>query len=183
MASQTTITITHQNEVTADLKTAFQPTSERPKRAAELLRNQLERMASGLSMGTISMRVDDGDGVAATGTISFSSLANNDTITVGGVTFTAKTSGAAGASQFNLGASDSAAATNAAAAINAHTSLTDVVTASASSNVITVSCVRKGLIGNYIGIAISAHGSVSGALLTGGTNSANPTTVSYSYGV
>jgi hypothetical protein len=105
----------------------------------------------------------------ATGTITFSSLANNDTITVAGVVLTAKTSGATGA-QFNLGADDTAAAANAVTLINSIASLSGIVTATSNLAVITVTAAVPGTVGNGLGLAISAHGSVSGALLTTGSD-------------
>jgi phage tail sheath gpL-like len=113
--------------------------------------------------------------VQATGTITFSSIANNDTITIGGVVFTAKTSGASGAVQFNIGGSDTNAAANAAVVINAHTTVGKLVTATSAAAVITLTAVYPGIEGNQIPIAISAHGSVSAATLASGTDGTTST--------
>src|SRR5581483_7470396 len=105
-------------------------------------------------------------GVQASGTVTFSSLAANDTVTVNGVVFTAKTSGATGNNQFNLGANDTAAAVNFAAIINASNApnkILNVVTASPAGAVTTITMTEAGQIGNLGTLAISAHGSVSGA--------------------
>ena len=101
--------------------------------------------------------------VSSTGTITFSSIANGDTITVNGTVFTCETSGATG-NQFNVGTSDTVAAANAAAAINASAtgSVTANVVATSAGAVITITSIVPGTIGNNIAIAISAHGSVSG---------------------
>lgn len=182
----TTIQITHDKTSAIDLKNRFQTTqATQPRFAAVAIENMMAELALGNRMGTMIHTIDDGDGVAANGTITFSSIANNDTITVCGVVFTCKTSGASGAAQFNIGAStDTSAAVNAAAKINAHTTLTYMVTAAAASGVITITCVRKGLIGNFLTTAISAHGSVSGSgLLTSGTDSANSVSKTHKYGV
>lgn len=110
-------------------------------------------------------------GVQATGTFTFSSIADADTLTVAGVTYTAKTSGAALATEFNIGGSDANAAINFAAAVNANAnSYTQVIATVTASAVVTISSYEVGLIGNNIGIANSAHAVVSGALLTGGTD-------------
>lgn len=76
---------------------------------------------------------------------------NNETCTINGVTFTAKTSGATG-NQFNIGASASATADNFAAAINASATagISGVVTASSLSGVVTVSAITPGVFGNYL---------------------------------
>ena len=101
--------------------------------------------------------------VSATGTITLSAMIATDTITVNGTVFTCMASGASG-NQFNVGLSDTATATNAAAAINASAtaSVTNNVVATSSGAVITITSVDPGTVGNNIPIAISAHGSVSG---------------------
>lgn len=112
-------------------------------------------------------------GTPGSGTITFSSFANNDTVTINGVVFTAKTSGASGANQFNLGSTDTTAAANLAAAINSATApakILGVVYATSAAAVITVTATEPGAITNLYTLAISAHGSVSGALLTGGAD-------------
>lgn len=135
------------------------------------LASYIEAVAGGIHTGRFSVVTT---AVQATGTVTFSSLANNDTVTVNGRIYTAKTSGATGLQQFNLGADDTAAAVNFAAAVNADTStkITDVVTATSALGVTTITCVVPGNIGNACSLAISAHGSVSGANLTGGTEDA-----------
>lgn len=130
------------------------------------LKDYFKRITSGIRPGVVQTKVN---AVRASGTITFSSLANNDTITVAGLVLTAKTSGATG-DQFNLGADDTAAAANAAAAINANAATDGLVVASSALGVVTVTALVPGELGNLVGLAISAHGSVSGALLTGGTN-------------
>lgn len=135
----------------------------------------VHRIQTGMSWGTIRVTPN---AVAATGTITFSSIANNDTVTVNGRVYTAKTSGATGAQQFNIGGSDAQAALNLQAKINADTStlVLGVVTASSSSSGVTkITCVIPGNIGNLCTLAISAHGSVSGANLTGGSEGTSGT--------
>lgn len=109
--------------------------------------------------------------VQATGTVTFSSFVADDTVTINGVTFTGKAS-PSGTNQWAIGASDNACATNFAAKINASSlaGISGVVTASASSNVVTLTAVQPGLTGNAVTLAISAHGSVSAARMSGGTD-------------
>lgn len=115
------------------------------------------------------------NGAVATNAVTFSSLANNDTVTVNGVTYTAKTSGASGVQQFNLGGSDTAAATNFAAVLNGSAGqppakIFGVVTASSAAAVVTINAIEPGAVGNLYTLAISAHGSVTGANFAGGTD-------------
>lgn len=144
---------------------------------------KLETLIGQLGLGVFSSNLKVVPNlVAATGTVTFSSLANNDTVTVNARIYTAKTSGAAGLQQFNLGANDTAAAVNFAAIVNADTStqIKGVVTASPAAAVTTITAVVPGNTGNACTLAISAHGSVSGANLTAGTEG---TTATYVHGL
>jgi len=83
-----------------------------------------------------------------TATITSTGAASNDeTHTIANVTFTAKTSGATG-NQWNLSGTVATQATNIAAAINASTNLTGVVTATSSAGVVTLTAAVPGEIGN-----------------------------------
>lgn len=110
-------------------------------------------------------------GVQASGTITFSSIAAADTVTINGVIFTG-TNGTPSGNQFKTGVTDTASATSLAAAINASTTgnIASTVTATSALGVTTVTMAESGLIGNLGTLAISAHGSVSGANMAGGTN-------------
>jgi hypothetical protein len=107
--------------------------------------------------------------------VTFSSLANNDTVTVNGRVYTAKTSGATGLQQFNLGASDTAAAANFATVLNADTStaVEEVVMGVATGATITLYSMVPGNIGLQLTASISAHGTVATANFTGGTEGTN----------
>lgn len=110
----------------------------------------------------------------ATGTLTASSIANNDTCTVNGITFTGKSSSPSAdpnLGQFLCAVSNNADATALAAAINAHpsTKVRGVVTAKASSAVVTVAAVAPGTGGNAITITGGqASISASGATLANG---------------
>lgn len=183
MASQTTITITHDKEATVDLKNQYQVgMSGQPRFAARALQRLFATLEIGQRMGTVVHVIDDGDAVAASGTITLSSFVAADTFTIGTQTFTSSAA-PAGANQFLSTGGDTVVAAAAVVKINAHASLLGVVTATSALGVITVTSAVKGLIGNQIGIAISAHGSVSAAKLASGTASANSVSQSYAFGV
>lgn len=130
-------------------------------------------------------------------TILIASMVAADTVTINSVVFTC-TASPTGSDrrQFALGTSDSGTAANLLMAIgncanlfpasldgmtvtrsSATLTLTYLgsLTASASahatvtSTIVLITCLIPGTIGNVVALAISAHGSVSGALLTGGT--------------
>jgi phage tail sheath gpL-like len=114
--------------------------------------------------------------VAATGTVTIAAMVATDTVTTNGTAFTAVVSGAT-ANQFNIGGSDTITATNLAASINASvtTTIKGVVSATALATVVTLTAVVPGNVGNANTLAISAHGSVSAARMTGGTEGVTAT--------
>lgn len=119
-----------------------------------------------------------GAGVRATGTLTFgSNPANNDTVTLNGLTITFKTSGATG-NQVNLGSTGTETAANLMQFLLASTDpLLTVASYSRVGTVITITYGTVGTGGNAYTLAISATNPViSGGTLTGG---AAPSTVGY----
>lgn len=110
-------------------------------------------------------------GVSATGTVTLSASANADTVTINGVVFT-EVASAPTNNQFVHGGTDTITAANLAAAINSSTTATiaNNISATSAAAVVTVLSREMGTLGNLQTLAISAHGSVSGANLTGGTD-------------
>lgn len=112
------------------------------------------------------------DLVFATGTVTLVSVANNDTVTINGVVWTAKTSGPTG-NQWLVGVSNTADAAALVVAINASAAagITGVVTATSALGVVTLAAAQAGLIGNAITLASSSNTTlaVSAARLAGGT--------------
>jgi hypothetical protein len=107
-------------------------------------------------------------GTSATGLITLSSFVANDTVTVAGLVLTGKASPTTSV-QFKIGASDTATAANLAACINANTTLIPLVSAKASNATVLVTSIATGTIGNFLTLAISAHGSVSASTFGTGT--------------
>lgn len=112
----------------------------------------------------------------ATGTITAATAIAGNTCSINGVTFTAK-AGASGVgfpNGFSIDTSDTATATDLTTQINAHLSLSGVVTATSTAGVVTVRAVTAGTAGN----AITLTGTVtvlaaSGATLANGAAVAN----------
>lgn len=105
---------------------------------------------------------------SATCTIVNASVAQNDTVVVGGVTFTARTTGATGA-QFNIGATATATALNLCAAVNAHATASKLVRATNVAGVVTFAAQIPGTAGNFIPLTKTGTGfTLSGAVLAGG---------------
>lgn len=127
----------------------------------------------GVGMGARSASIKVyNSGVQASGTVTFSSIAAADTVTVNGVVFTASAS-PSGAQQFLVTGGDTLAAAALTVKLNAATApnkVVNVISATSASAIITITCTESGQIGNLCTLAISAHGSVSGAALSGGTD-------------
>jgi hypothetical protein len=116
-------------------------------------------------------------GVKATGTLTFAAAVNTDTFVVNGVTFNIKTSPVAGVlTDVAVGASNNAMATLAAAAINAYFGATDgSVTASAATNVVTITASASGTGPNSYTTVGGAHITAGAATLANGTADAGIT--------
>lgn len=120
--------------------------------------------------------------VKASGSITLASVADSDTLTIGGVAFTAQDADP-GANEFLQTGSDTADAAAAAAAINASTTagIAGCVTASSSGAVLTITAVVPGKIGNAITLATSNGTRLA---ITGGASrlaSGAETSVSFTY--
>lgn len=108
----------------------------------------------------------------AKGTVTLSSADASDNVTIGATTFVG-TAGAVtpGAATYSIDTGNNQAATSLAAQINAHAVASTVVTASASSAVVTLRAVASGTAGNSIvltstdgtDLAVSGSGTLSGA--------------------
>lgn len=124
-----------------------------------------------------------GAAVAADGEITFSGVgADGDTVTIGGLVYTLKTTPAV-ARDVDIGGTATATAANLVAAITAGagsgtaygagTTAHPDVTASSAAGVVTVTALTPGTTGNSITLAKSGTDiAVSGATLTGGTGTA-----------
>ena len=115
------------------------------------------------------------EAVAASGSVTFrlTGPVANDTVTINGVTFTGKASGASG-NEWNVSTTPATNATRLAAAINASVSvdIADVITATASGDSVLLVADTKGADGNDITLAKSAtNTNVSGSTFTGGIDS------------
>lgn len=151
-----------------------------PKEAVVELRNWCDRVLAGNESASIDAQTDPEDPVAASMTYTLASVVADEAVTIGGVVLTAKASPSGEAQWASGGADDTADAVTLAAAINKHSTLSKIVTASAAAAVVTVTCKVKGFIGNFItttetGTTITA----SAATLTGGTGGATSTAKTY----
>ena len=107
-----------------------------------------DQIASGMLTSSVDVNVAAADPVAASVTATLTSCAT-DTITILGVTLTG-TSTPTTEAHFETDGSDTQDAAALAAAINAHTTLKTLVYATSAAAVVTIKCLVKGIIGNYL---------------------------------
>lgn len=102
-----------------------------------------------------------------------------------GFTFTHSITGSApSAVQFQVGASDTLTAVNLAAAINANTAMSHLVTATSAAAIVTVSSYYPGPVGNYITLAVTGGITRSAATLASGAVASSYSTLNtYNLGV
>lgn len=113
-------------------------------------------IACGAKPGSsVSVAVSSADPVAASATATCASVADADTITIAGTVLTAKTS-PSGSAQWARGVSNTADAAALAACINAHTTVSQYVSATSSGAVVTITANVKGPIGNLITLVSSS---------------------------
>lgn len=108
-------------------------------------------------------------GVYATIGATFASVVNTNTMVIGGITITAVT-GTPTSVQFKVGGTDTVTAANAAATINALTTLNKMVFATSSGAVLTINSLYPGTIGNLITTTATGGTITVAAVLAGGTD-------------
>ena len=118
-------------------------------------------------------------GVADYNTITLSSFVAADTITINGVVFTGSDTAATNV-QIKTGGTDTTIATalvnllngigGSGLAVTPPAKVNGVVTGTSASGVITLTALEPGAVGNLYTLAISGHGSVTGANFAGGTD-------------
>lgn len=166
------------------LQQKFQLNSNKAREAALALSEHFKAVASGVSRASVDVHTGSADPVAASGTFTLASVVEDEAVTIGAVTLTAKDS-PSGENQFQTGgASDTADAVVLAAAINAHSVLSQVVTATSAAAVVTVMAKQKGVAGNQIPISETGTTiTASGSFLSGGTGGVTDAASTFSLGL
>ena len=147
--------------------------------------NHLEACRSGNTKGTVygGSSATDPAFATNTATLTYASIANNDTITIAGTVLTCVT-GTPTTDQFKKVTDAATTATNLAAAINAQTTLKTFLSAAAVGGVVTITCYYPGKIGNTLTLATSnAPGFALGAAtFSGGAGGIEAASTSYTIG-
>ena len=127
--------------------------------------NLLKGLASGAAKGSVYITNGTAAFVAASGTLTLVSVIATDVITIGPVTFTFTSSPTLETDIEVDGASDTLDAAAAVAAINAHSTVGQVVTASNVAGVITLTANQLGVTGNFV-----SYGSVDSTITAAGAH-------------
>ena len=111
-------------------------------------------------------------GVVATNAVTFSSFVAADTVTINGVVFTGSDTASTNV-QIKTGGADGTVAASLVTLINsakAPAKVLGILQATAVGAVVTINAIDPGAIGNLYTLAISAHGSVTGATFASGAD-------------
>jgi hypothetical protein len=141
----------------------------------------LEGLNGGHILGSVDIQSSTSDPAAATtvATLTYASLANNDTITILGVVLTCVT-GTPTTDQWKKQTDATTSAVNLKTAINANATLAKYVTATSSAGVVTITCNLKGAIGNYLTVVTKSSSGI--ALVDWANGTGGPATAGTSIG-
>lgn len=141
-------------------------------------------LSSGARRATVDIQTGSADPVAASGTVTLASVIATDTLTIGPTTFTFTSTPSAETDVEVDGATDTDDAAALAAAINAHSTVSQVVTATSAAAVVTITAKQSGVVGNFINLdETGGTMTLSAANLAGGTGGATEAGVTASLGL
>ena len=180
MASSITITV-KSDKTQSFNQQKLQLSATKDRDMANALARLFRDAASHRHRLTADIQTGSAAPVAASATLTFVSVIATDAFVIGPTTFTA-TSGGSGAANFDIdGASDTLDAAAAVATINAHPTVSQVVTATNVAGVITITAKQKGVVGNFINLSSGDSTiSASAANLGSGTGGSQGAPISIS---
>jgi len=183
MASSLVLTIKSE-KTQAQVQDMLQISTTKDREAGLNLSGFFKDLASKAHRGIVDVQTGSAAPVAASGTLTLVSAIATDAITIGTTTFTATSTPTLSTDWEIDGASDALDAASLAAAINAHTTVNQIVTASVASNVVTITAKQKGVVGNFIPLS-SADATItaSAAFLAGGTGGVTEASTQFSFGL
>lgn len=157
--------------------------SSDPRNEALALADLFSKIASGIEPATFVVQTSASAPVAATNTLTltYASIANNDTCVVAGVTLTCVTGTPTGA-QFKKETDATVTAANLVTLVNSLATTNVLVRASSVAGVVTFTSLAPGAVGNFIPLVGSTGMVRAGALFTGGTGGPQTVAVSYARG-
>lgn len=166
---------------TDDNKEQFTTPTAAPKEHAKKLQNYFRAIGAGIKMATFEQFNSATASVKAATTATCATVVADNTLTIAGVTLTAKASPSS-QSEFLRSANNTTQAAAIAACINAHTSLLGIVTATSSGAVVTITAALPGPLGNLVTtVGTVTTLACANATLVGGAG-VDVTAVSYNFG-
>ncbi len=171
-------------DTAATLRSQFQKDSSASSLEAAVLANYFQALASGTKSAQFEVNTASAHPVKASGTLTltYASILDTHTMTIGKTTLTWTTSAPANESQVRKITDLNTTAANLVTAINSHSVLSGIVVASRVAGVVTIQCKHAGEIGNQIALSSSAAGAVASASYLASGAGALGTGVSYSRG-
>ncbi len=167
-----------------ELQSRLRVGAAKPREGLQAAKVFLNGIAAGAHRAKIAVQTGSAAPVAASGTFTLASVVATDACTIGTTTFTFTSTPTLSTDVEVDGADDTADAAALAAAINAHATVSQIVTASAASAVVTITAKQKGVVGNFIPISdADSTITTSGAFLTGGTGGVTEAEQLYALGL
>lgn len=160
----------------------LKPSGNRMKsKALNNAENIIRGIKSGSLQGSVDVHYVAASPVAASASIAvvYANVDADDTVTVCNVVLTAKASGANGTTQFDKETDATVTAENLADCINANTTLSKIVSASAASGTVTVTSLVKGVIGNALALSTSDATAFTLTAFASGAGGQNGSPTSY----
>lgn len=153
MANTANITITT-DQASGNLNDIFINTNHRLMLSN--FQNYLSALNSGNNAGSINVKINTGNAVTASNTVTITAPIAGDSLEINGIAFVAGTN-------FTIGGTDTITTTNLKNAINASANglITGLVTASSSGTTLTVSGSTPGVSGNIISLEGKGTGSIA----------------------
>lgn len=135
-----------------------------PRTEAQSLSELFSRIASGLTPASFDVQYSSAAPVRATNTLTltYASIANNDTVVIAGTTLTCVTGAPANENQFRKQTDLATTTQNLVNCINVHSVLSKLMTATRVNGVVTMTLLTPGAIGNQATL-VGSTGMVAGA--------------------
>ena len=183
MASSVVLTV-KVDETQAVMQTLLQKNATKDREVALELSRFFKDLANKRVRGVVDIQTGSAAPVAASATLTLVSAIATDVAIIGPTTLTASST-PANENQWEIdGADDTADALSLATAINAHSTLSQAVTASSAAGVVTVTAKQKGVSGNHINISSpDSTITASAANLGSGTGGVTEAASSYNLGI
>ncbi len=181
--ANTSITIVVSTPLTVAQSARYVSTAGDPRNGMRSLENLFEKLKCGIEKASVTVQTSGSPPVAAaqTLTLTYASIANNDTCVVAGVTLTCVTGTPAGP-QFKKQTDATVTAANLAALINSLATVNIYVRATSALGVVTITANQVGKVGNFITL-VGSTGIVAGAAtFAGGTGGAETAAITFNRG-